>query len=107
MEKNKIHFLPETDNTKIFLKTNGRWTEVEATEFGSYLVFEAEGGRVEIVAVNHDVNILTIAIIGGVVLIGAGVTIAICIIKKKNSTPTEKGGRGQLIEEPPQITAVA
>ena len=88
--KNKVHFLPTSNNTKIFLKTNGQWTEVEATEFGSYLVFEAEGGIVEIAAVNHDVNILTIVILGGVVLIGAGVAVTICIIKKKKSTPTEK-----------------
>lgn len=90
MAKNKVHFLPKTSNTKIFLKTNGQWTEVETTEFGSYLVFEAEGGMVEIAAVNHDVNILTILVIGGVVLIGAGVTITMCIVKKKKSAPTEK-----------------
>ena len=89
VEKNKVHFLPTSANTKIFLKTHGQWTEVESAEFGSYLVFEAEGDRVEIAAVTHTVNVLTIVILGGLVLIGAGVAVTICIINKKKSTPKE------------------
>jgi hypothetical protein len=81
--KNKVHFLPSTDHARIFVKISGEWTQADATEFGSYLVFEAEGNTVEIAVIRHTVRILPIAIIGGVVLIGATAAIVICIINKK------------------------
>ena len=85
LESNRIHFLAENENCRIFIKLDGVWQEVEAKEFGSYLLFTATGDRVEIAVIDHTVKPLPIIIISIAALALIGTVTTIIIIKKKKS----------------------
>ena len=85
LESNRIHFLAENENCRIFIKLDGVWQEVEAKEFGSYLLFTATGDRVEIAVIDHTVKPLPIIILSIAALALIGTVTTIIIIKKKKA----------------------
>ncbi|MBQ8414789.1 MAG: hypothetical protein IJX58_06070 [Clostridia bacterium] len=91
---NNIHFLPENDHARIFIKLNGAWQQIDTTEFGSYLTFDVSGEKIEIAVVEHSVKLVPILLIGAGVLAVLAVVIVICTIarrkKKKNISIKEK-----------------
>lgn len=91
LDVNNIHFLPENEHCRIFIRINGAWHQVEAEEFGSYISFDAEGEKIEIAIVEHEIKWTPIIILAGCVLfvILAAVT-AIIVIKKKKAKKTVK-----------------
>ena len=82
LDTNNIHLLTEKSGCKVFVKIDGVWEEVEATEFGSYLTFNASGESVEIAIVESNLKIsLEIVILIAIVLVQA--VVIICIIRNK------------------------
>lgn len=88
LDSNTIHFLPENSHARIFVKLNGGWQEVTATEFGSYLTFDVSGERIELAIVEHTVKLLPIILIPSVALAAIAVAVVLVIVKKK-SMPTK------------------
>ena len=82
-ESSILHFLPENERAKIYIKLDGVWEEVEAESFGSYLIFSVDGDVAEIAVIHYDLRILPIAIIAGLLLFGICAGITISIVKKK------------------------
>ena len=84
-EINRVHFLPSNEHARIFIKVNGAWEEVEATEFGSYLTFDVGGEKIEIAVVEHSIKLLPVSFLcGGAVVVLASV-IVICVIVRRNA----------------------
>ena len=85
MDVNRVHFLPTTNNARIFLKIDGVWQEAETTEFGSYLTFDVSGETVEIAVVNHGIKLLPIIILSSVALVVVATTVVVTVVKKKKN----------------------
>lgn len=95
LDTNRIHFLPENSNARIFVKVDGLWKEIEAKEFGSYLTFNASGEVVEIAVIERTLNI-GIEIIVCIALILAQTVVIICIVagkKKKAKAQTAEASK--------------
>ena len=91
LEVNNIHFLPENEHCRIFIKINGAWQQVEAEEFGSYISFDTNGKEIEIAIVEHETKWTPIIILAGCVLFVILATVtAIIVIKKKKAKKTVK-----------------
>lgn len=88
MDIHKIHYMPQFNRCSIYIMVNDSWIEADQSEFGSYLIFDTSDDLIEIAIVRQTVNILPIAIIGGVVLIA--IAIAIILILKKKAKCTSK-----------------
>lgn len=85
MKTNNVHFLPETDNCRIFVKVGGVWTEVETKQFGSYLTFDVEGEVLEIAVVKHSIKLVPVLAIGGGALLLLVAIIVFAIIRRKKA----------------------
>ncbi len=86
LDENNVHFLPKNDNTRIFLKINGAWQQVDAKEFGSYLSFDVTGDKVEIAVVEHTIKLVPVIIAVSIALvILASVIVVIVVLKKAKS----------------------
>ncbi len=86
-EKSSIHLLPPEEGCRVFARIGGKWTQLEASEFGSYLIFDANGEEIEIAIVSHRINPLPIIILGVILLSGITACIVICVKKKKQKLP--------------------
>ena len=86
---NNIHFLPSTDNCRIFVKINGAWTEVESKQFGSYLTFDVEGDVVEIAVVKHSIKLVPVLGVGGGALLLLILVIVLIAVKRKKARASE------------------
>ena len=86
-EKSSIHLLPPEEGCRVFARISGKWTQLEASEFGSYLIFDANGEEIEIAIVSHRINPLPIIIFGVILLSGITACIVICVKKKKQKLP--------------------
>lgn len=94
-ESHDIHFLPDSKNAKIYLMQNGERVEVEITQLGSYLTFEASGNDVEIAVVVASIRVipavlLLIGVLGTIALL-----ILLAIMLKKKKTPNDKSAEKQ------------
>ena len=94
LETNTVHFLPENEHARIFIKVNDTWQEAKTSEFGSYLTFEVNQDIVEIAVLEHEIKSTPVIIIGVSGLLLLVMIIVICIISKKKkkakSGKTEK-----------------
>ena len=100
MDSNALHFLARNENCKIFVKLNGVWTEVETKEFGSYLIFDAEGETVELAIVEHSIKLVPVIAIAAVILVAVSILVALIIIKKRS----KKKNSNELTEETEKVT---
>ena len=80
---NTLHFLPENGNCRIFVKINGAWQQVEAKEFGSYLVFGAESENMEIAVIEYTLKLIPIIIASALALLIISAAVTACVISKK------------------------
>ena len=91
LDINNIHFLPDRDSCRVFVKIDGIWSEVEATEFGSYLSFDVSGEVIEIAIVEHTVKPAPVlALCGGGVIILASVIIVCVIVRRRAKVRAKK-----------------
>ena len=91
LDINNIHFLPDRDSCRVFVKIDGIWSEVEATEFGSYLSFDVSGEVIEIAIVEHTVKLAPVlALCGGGVIILASVIIVCVIVRRRAKARAKK-----------------
>lgn len=91
LDINNIHFLPDRDSCRVFVKIDGIWSEVEATEFGSYLSFDVSGEVIEIAIVEHTVKLAPVlALCGGGVIILASVIIVCVIVRRRAKVRAKK-----------------
>lgn len=95
LDTNKIHYMPQMDGCKIYLKVNNVWVEADSTEFGSYLVFEGEGEEIEIAVVRQTLRILPFAVIGGIVIVGLAILIVLGVKKAKQKRPSPRKAKSQ------------
>ncbi len=87
LDVNNIHFLPENEHARIFVKIDGSWQEIEATEFGSYLIFDVSGEKIEIAVIEHSVKIVPVLILCvGALIILASVIIVCVIVRRRART---------------------
>ena len=92
LDTSNIHFLPENDSAKIFVKIDGIWQEIETKEFGSYLTFDVKGETIEIAIIERTLNI-GIEIIVCLALILVQSIVIVCIVsnkKKKDKAKAKK-----------------
>lgn len=91
LDINNIHFLPDRDGCRVFVKVDGVWSEVEADEFGSYLTYDVSGEVIEIAIVEHTVKLAPVlAICGGGVIILASVIIVCVIVRRRAKLRAKK-----------------
>lgn len=90
LESNKIHFLPQSENCRIFLKIDGIWQEAKTEKFGSYITFEAEDEEIEIAVVEHTVKLLPTIVTASAALVVLAVIIVTIIVLKKKTKNTNK-----------------
>ena len=84
LDENNIHFLPKNGNTRIFVKINGAWQQVNAKEFGSYLSFDVTGEKIEIAVIEHTIKLVPVILAASIALvILASVIVVIVVLKKK------------------------
>ena len=84
LDENNIHFLPKNGNTRIFVKINGAWQQVDAKEFGSYLSFDVTGEKIEIAVIEHTVKLVPVIVAASIALvILTSVIVVIVVLKKK------------------------
>ena len=91
LDINNIHFLPDREGCRVFVKIDGIWSEVEADEFGSYLSFDVSGEVIEIAIVEHTVKPAPVlALCGGGVIILASVIIVCVIVRRRARVRAKK-----------------
>ena len=90
LDENNVHFLPKNDNTRIFLKINGAWQQVDAKEFGSYLSFDVTGDKVEIAVVEHTIKLVPVIIAVIIALVVLASVIVIIVVLKKAKAKEKK-----------------
>ena len=102
-DKNTIHFLPTTNNCRVFVKLDGVWHQVDTEEFGSYILFEADASKLEIAIAAHSLNLLPIILIS--VLVLSGVAIAVIFIYKNKKAKAIEEKVKDTEEKTEEITA--
>ena len=85
LDVNSIHFHPQNEHCKIFIKIGEEWKVAETKEFGSYLLFDVSQDRVEVAVVEHTVKILPIVILSVIVLVVIASAIVLIILMKKRA----------------------
>ena len=90
LDENNIHFLPKNGNTRIFVKINGGWQQVDAKEFGSYLSFDVTGEKVEIAVVEHSIKLVPVIVAASIALVVLAAVIVIIVVLKKKAKAKEK-----------------
>lgn len=88
LDKNNIHLLPTGKNCRVFVKIDGNWYDTNAKEFGSYLVFAAEGETVEIAVVQHTIKLTPVILLSSAILMLIATAIVLIIIRKKKNRQT-------------------
>jgi len=88
-EIHQIRYLKPAEQdgaVSVFVLQNGKWTQADCEEFGSYVIFEAEGNKLQVrtETAAHSQTFQVAAIIGICILLAAVSAIVIWIIKKGN-----------------------
>ena len=89
LDVNQIHFLPSSDNCQVYVKMGGSWYDVNAKEFGSYLVFNAEGGEVEIAIVQKTIKLVPVLALAGAAFVLILTVVIVIIVKNKKKKATD------------------
>ena len=105
LEGNTLHFLPNGDYSKLLIKVNGIWQELETKTFGNYLTFETSNDKIELAVIKQTVKPLPIVIISVVLLIQIGLIVAFVILNKKKKPLPASGTEEAEVEVEIEIRA--
>lgn len=99
LDTNTVHFLPENEHARIFIKVNGVWEEANATEFGSYLTFETNQDTVEIAVLEHEIKMNNLLMVGGIALLVLAIIVILIVVLVKKAKKKNNKKDGEKISE--------
>ena len=83
---NNIHFLPNNEHARIFIKIDGIWQEAQTAQFGSYLAFDVSGDVIEIAVVEHSIKLMPLILLlaGAFIILISVIVVCVVVRRKKN-----------------------